>query len=322
LKTKYAPAIIIIVLGCILFPGARVFAQFKVVGYVHPQINVPPEAIKVSLNRLTHLNIAFINPDSAGNIKFPAELDTMVVLAHEANVKVLASLGGGSHNPFIAGLLADSRRRIFTGRLVQFAIDHQLDGIDVDLENDAIDSNYAPFIIELGAALKLQGKLITAALATWNAEIIPTSALEKFDFINVMSYDQTGPWRPEKPGPHSTFKMAEADLSYWISRRGLPQQQLNLGLPFYGYCFNTRYGESMSYADILTTFPGSELQDSVLADGGGVIHYNGPTTIRNKTLLALKKAGGVMIWQILQDAPGPGSLLFEVDRIVKGDAKK
>jgi GH18 family chitinase len=297
------------------------FSQFRVVGYV-PLGRVPPDLSKISFQRLTHVNIAFINPDSTGNLRVPLGFDSLIQKAHEFNVKVLASIGGGSHNPYYSRLLSDSNRKAFIGQLIHLVTDHNLDGLDVDLENDNIDKNYEPFITGLAAELKPMNKLLTAALATWNAHLISDVALKNFDFINVMSYDQTGPWRPNQPGPHSTYEKAEEDLNYWTDTRGISKAKLSLGVPFYGYCFGTKYGESMSYKNIIATFPGSDQRDEVAPEGGGMIYYNGLPTMKSKTALALKKAGGVMIWQILHDAEGDKSLLAAIDAMVKNAASK
>jgi chitinase len=292
------------------------FSQFRVVGYV-PLGRVAPDVSKISFQRLTHLNIAFVNPDSTGNLILREGFDSLIQKAHENNIKVLASIGGGSFNPYYSYWLSDSNRKTLTARFVQLVIDHQLDGLDVDIENDNIDKNYEPFVVGLAAELKPMHKLLTAALATWNGQLISDVSLEKFNFINVMSYDQTGPWRPNEPGPHSTYVKAKEDLQYWVKTRKVPKQKISLGVPFYGYCFGTRYNESMSYRDIITTFPGADQKDQVIPEGGGVIHYNGLPTIKKKTKLAVKKAGGIMIWQLLQDAEGDDSLLAAIEAIIK-----
>jgi chitinase len=43
--------------------------------------------------------------------------------------------------------------------------------------------------------------------------------------------------------------------------------------------------------------------------GGQIIYYNGIPTIKQKTDLAKQEASGIMIWQLLGDAPGDKSLL-------------
>ncbi|MBC7868257.1 MAG: glycoside hydrolase [Gloeobacteraceae cyanobacterium ES-bin-316] len=316
MKYKIYVGIAAIIIILYLLPAVS-YAQFRVVGYVAPGAGSLPAVSEDAMKKLTHLNIAFVNPDSMGNLLLPALFDSIIQQAKIHNVKVLMSIGGGSHNPYYARLLNNDNRKNFIEKLASLATDHQLDGIDVDLEGEAIDKNYDAFITGLSERLKPAGKLLTSALATWNAQLISTAALKKFDFINIMCYDQTGPWRPNEPGPHSTLLKAEEELQYWTVTRGFPKKKVNLGVPFYGYCFGTRYGESMSYGEIVTTFPDAELQDMIVPANGGIIYYNGQPTIQSKTNLALKNAGGVMIWQILQDADGTKSLLSTIDNIVK-----
>ena len=292
----------------LFFFSAITYGQFRIIGYVHSGRQAP-DLTKIDFQKITHLNIAFVNPDSAGNLLLPAGFDSLINTAHRFDVKVLASIGGGSHNPYYASLLMDNNRAAFIEKLVQLSLDHSLDGIDVDIENDAIDANYEKLVLDLSVKLKPLHKLLTSALATWNGEKISDAALKQFDFINIMSYDQTGPWTPEKPGPHSTYIKAEEDLQYWTVTRKIARQKVNLGLPFYGYCFGTQYGESMSFSEIIATFPGAENKDEVTPDTGGNIYYNGLPTIKKKMALALKKAGGVMVWQLLQDDAGVNSLL-------------
>ena len=297
------------------------YSQFRVVGYV-PLGRTIPDFSKIDFQKITHLNIAFVNPDSTGKLVLREGFDSLIQKARANKVKVLASLGGGSHNPFYSRLLSDPNRQPFISRLVQLVMDHQLDGLDVDLENNNIDSNYESFVVGLATQLRPNNKLLTAALATWNAQLISDVALRQFDFINVMSYDQTGPWRPNRPGPHSTFAKAEEDLLYWVNTRKIPKEKLSLGVPFYGYGFGTKYGESMSYATILSTFPGSHQKDSIAPEGGGTIYYNGLPTIQNKTLLAMKNAGGVMIWQLLHDTTGDKSLLRAIHTTIADSQRK
>jgi len=301
-KAKYVAIIIILLITL------TTHAQFRIIGYV-PVGRQFPDINRISFSRITHLNIAFLNPDSLGNVDLPFGFDSLISIAHNNKVKVLASIGGGSYNPYYARLLNDTNRPAFTLKLVQIAVDHQLDGIDVDLENDVIDQHYEKLVKELSTHLKPLGKLLSAALATWNAEKIPDGALLEFDYVNIMSYDQTGPWTPDKPGPHSTIAKAQQDLDYWKQKRNLSKNKINLGVPFYGYCFGTQFGESLSYCDIVHLFPGSEKSDMVIPTSGGAIYYNGLPTIKNKMELALSQTGGVMIWQLLQDDTGDLSLL-------------
>ncbi len=313
---------VIILSVCVLVTSASC-SQFRVVGYVLGSEYSTPDFGKVQFDKITHLNIAFVNPDSSGNLLFPKAFDSLVNIAHQHKLKVLVSIGGGGRvNPYYAGLLRDENRKSFVNKLVQFASDHNLDGLDVDLEGDVIDENYEPFILDLSEQLKPAGKLLTAAVATWNAEKISAAALKKFDFINIMSYDYTGPWQPNNPGPHAPYKKAIEELNFWTNTRGLSKKKINLGLPFYGYGFGTKTSPYTDYSDIISRFPGAEKTDLVIPEDGGIVHYNGLNTMQKKTALALKNAGGVMIWELTQDGEGEKSLLNLIDETIKEKEKK
>lgn len=118
------------------------------------------------LDKITHLNIAFINPDSTGNFKQDLAIDSLIEKAHRKNVKVLASIAGGGRHPYYSLLLSDNKRKFFINSLIGLVYKYNLDGIDVDLEGSDIDNNYENFVIELAASLKPLNKLVTAAIAT------------------------------------------------------------------------------------------------------------------------------------------------------------
>jgi len=191
------------------------------------------------------------------------------------------------------------------------------DGVDVDIEGDNINANYGKFVTELGAALTASHTVMTAALATWNGSSVPDSALAAFDFVNIMSYDKTGPWDPSHPGQHAPYSMAVSDLAYWGGTRHVPKEKLTLGVPFYGYSFgNSTAVEAMGFGDIVASFPGAATQDQYNIHGGITVYYNGIPTIRSKTQLALLQAGGVMIWELSQDATGSNSLLKNIQGVI------
>jgi chitinase len=288
-------------------------AQFRVVGYIHSGKQMPDISM-VNFQKITHLNIAFVNPDSIGNLVLPGGLDSLTGVAHANKAKVLLSIGGGSHNPYYSKLLTDGSRGILADKLAEVVTKYNLDGLDVDLENDVIDNNYENFVKDLSARLKPINKLLTAAVATWNGEKISDASLKQFDFINIMSYDETGPWAPQRPGQHSSYEKAVNDLFYWTVTRKLPKEKANLGLPFYAYCFDTKYDSYFSFAEIVSKFPGNESKDEIRPQDGGAIYYNGVATIRKKTQLAKEKAAGVMIWELRQDDPGKFSLLNAIDQ--------
>src|SRR5688572_16271409 len=72
------------------------FAQKKVIGYLPTWANFPNIVNTLELNKLTHLNIAFANPNSSGILTGPSNssVTTVVNAAHAKGVKVFISIGG------------------------------------------------------------------------------------------------------------------------------------------------------------------------------------------------------------------------------------
>ncbi|HYG38189.1 MAG TPA: glycosyl hydrolase family 18 protein [Cytophagales bacterium] len=294
------------------------FSQKKVVGYLPSWVDY--NYIAGSIDKLTHLNIAFENPDTDGNLSFATSNNDVINAARAKGVKVLVSIAGGgaSVDPVKTAiyfdLISDEKRAGFVQKILTYLKDHNFDGLDVDLEGSAINEDYDDFIKDLSAALKPEGKLLTSALSHVNGgDRINPETYQYFDFINIMAYDATGPWRPNQGGQHSSFEFGKSSLEFWVGR-GLPKEKAILGVPFYGYGFWNSFHEGMSYADIIKKYPGSENQDQV-AD---TIYYNGIPTIKAKAQLVLdEEYGGIMIWQIAQDAQGPKSLLLVINEILK-----
>ena len=292
--------------------------KFRVLGYLPGNNNWSAAIAAIDLTAITDLNMAFINPDTNGNFVANEALKQAVAKAHSNKIRVFASIGGGNPPPYLASLLANDKRAALIASLVALAEQNNFDGIDVDIENDLINENYAPFVKELATALKQKNKLMTSALASWNASLIGDSTLQLYDFINIMSYDKTGPWTPLNPGQHSPLMMAQNDFIYFNTTRHIPAEKLLIGLPFYGYGFGNGAPESLSYTNIVATYSGSENQDSLIVQGGGIIYYNGISTIQQKVLFAINnKAAGVMIWQLLGDSKDEKSLLRVINSAIK-----
>lgn len=319
----------ILLLSFVIFNGCNKGRQlassnnnnsFRTVGYLSfNRPDILSEIKRVEFPRLTHLNLAFINPAASGSFPNYANLQQVIDKAHSSNVKVLMSMGGGEIPAYFTSLLEDDKRSAFISAIAATVAKYGFDGVDVDIENDAINNQYGKFVIELAAVIGPQKKLLTAALATWNGDKIPIEALEKFDFINIMSYDKTGPWDPSHPGQHAPYNMAENDLAYWAGKRLMPKEKLTLGLPFYGYAFgNNKAPSTLLYREIVADYPGAENKDELKLNSGQTVYYNGIPTIKQKTYLAMKQASGVMIWELTQDAVGNLSLLKAIQDTEQG----
>jgi len=300
--------------------GAAI-AQTKVVAYVPNWIDINNFANTLDYSKVTHINIAFENANSAGNLSFNSAENNIITKAHANGVKVLVSIGGGSASEdatqrnIYFNLISSSQRAAFIQKLTAYVTAHNLDGLDIDLEGPAINGDYGNFIRDLANALHPMGKIITSALSEgYGGSNVPSSTFQYFDFVNIMAYDATGPWDPNTPGQHSSYAYAQSAIAYWQGR-GLPVAKTILGVPFYGYGFGAAYrGDEYAYSEIVNTYPGAENQDQV----GNTIWYNGIPTIKAKTTLAIQKGAGIMIWQLASDATGTKSLLSAINQVIKG----
>ncbi|EDM37619.1 Chitinase [Pedobacter sp. BAL39] len=287
----------------------------NVVGYMFASGDLLAQSAGVDFSKISHLNIAFLNPDASGTFGAVTGLAELTKKAHDNHVKILAAFAGGDPPAYLKEMMKADKRKSLVDGLLNLTRSYNLDGIDVDLEGDFVNEDYEAFVVELSAALKKENKLMTAAVATWNSAAYSDKALALFDLINIMAYDHTGPWRKDQPGPHSAYEDAVLDFDHWQVTRKLPAEKLILGLPFYGYGFGPDIAQDMSYGALVQTYPGAEKEDLWVLPGKGTFYYNGIPTIRKKVAFAMKrKAGGVMIWQLLGDAAGEYSLLNTIHK--------
>ena len=289
----------------LLAPGLG-YAQFRVVGYLPSWRG---EVNQAQLSQLTHVNYAFLQPTASGGLEplvNPDKLRRLVAAAHAAKVRVLISVGGwhdGDHSAFDAIGADAGRINNFCTNLLQFSKEYQLDGIDIDWEHPdaSTAAGYAALIQQLATQLHGQGKLLTACVAggTWAGPGILPSVFGNVDFLNVMAYD-------DKPPAHSTYASAAQTLAYWRGL-GLPASKAVLGVPFYGRSTSSEE----AYAALVAR--GADPNADLLNEVG----YNGLTTIKLKTNLALDQASGIMIWELTQDAAGANSLLSAIGQVLR-----
>jgi spore germination protein YaaH len=148
---------------------------------------------------------------------------------------------------------------------------------------------------------------MTSAVSSWFGEKITDAAIQAFDFINVMAYDLHNPGGSTQPVQSSSIEEATQEVEYWV-KRGLAKDKAVFGVPFYGYRWNgVGKSEALTYTEILALSATATTQDE-LDLAGSTIFLNSRATITAKAVLA-KTYGGIMIWELGQDAPGDASLL-------------
>jgi chitinase len=284
--------------------AARLAAEeerdFHVVGYL-PEYRLStfdPEQARY----VTDLVYFSVEPTLDGDFKRDHVRGGALAKLHAIKAKhrltLLLCVGGWEHSAGFAQLTASEKaRRAFVTNLVKFCRENQFDGVDLDWEHPADDvqrENYGKLMVEL----KKEGLFVTVAIADW--QVLPAAAIEAIDRVHLMAYDA--------PQRHSTYEYAVSAVARLI-KMGVPAGKICLGVPFYGRQIDGS-GKSLTYDQIVQEHNPPPTSDEV--DG---IYFNGPETIRRKTRFAVdENLGGVMIWELGQDAPGERSLLRAIER--------
>lgn len=290
--------------------------DFKVIGYL-PYYRFGYND-QIEYERLTHLNLAFANPDMEGNLDVGGQnIGPIVASAKAEGVEVYISLAGGAltdaWEQAWEHLMLPENRSAFIHKIMQYVEAYELDGIDFDLEWSHVNEKYSPFVLELRDSVTAHGLGLTAALpGTYRYPDITDEALEAYDWINMMVYDLTGSWDPDNAGPHSPYSFALNAMFYWQGQ-GVPKSKLTLGVPFYGYDFGSTPVTAYRYGTIVDWNP-----DNAWVDQVDEVYYNGIPTIVQKTELAMGQLSGIMMWELGQDHFSELSLLRAIDETING----
>ena len=127
-------------------------AQLKVVAYVPNRVDLRTFAESIDCSKITHINIAFENPtNEEGDLSFNAKDEFLIAKARVNQVKILVSIGGGSAatnkrlQERYFGLIGEGKRAGFAAKLADYFSNHNLDGLDVDIEGPSINKDYGEF---------------------------------------------------------------------------------------------------------------------------------------------------------------------------------
>jgi chitinase len=283
---------------------------FKSVGYMPSWAG---SVTSVQYAKLTHINYSFALPNANGTlqpIENTAKLQQLVTLGHQNNVRVSLAVGGwndGNDSAFESLAASAGTRTTFVNSLMSVVRQYNLDGIDMDWEYPdpgASANNYTALMGQLSTALHNEGKLLTAAVVSEGgaANGVQPAVFGYVDWLNIMAYDGGT--------PHANYDWSIAAANFWKSR-GLPKAKTVLGVPFY-----SRPGY-YTYAQLVALDPANANRDCTTA-GGAQQCYNGLPTIRRKTQWAMANAGGIMNWELSQDATGANSLVSAIYETVMG----
>ena len=336
LRMKSAFAFLLL-LGLVHPPGAP--GQYRVVAYypMWTRYTLPPQAIRYDL--LTHILHAFAWPDTDASLQFhEATVDTELInSAHRAGCKILLSFGGAGsiQTANLALVTADTaKRRAFINNIVLHLTAYHYDGADLDWEwpqSSSERANEAAFIRELRDAFTATHLPLLISMSVgvtdYQGQWHDFATLEKsVDWFNAMAFNFHGSWSTHAGhnaplfSPRTDFDgNVDAGIAYLHNTRGIPTQQLALGLPFFGRRFqaSSLYGpKTEPTVDIVYTDALADLNqnwrymwDSVsqvpyLVDGSGkyLDTFDDSTSLSVKCNYAKShNLSGVMIWTLGQD---------------------
>ncbi|KAJ2401895.1 hypothetical protein GGI23_001089 [Coemansia sp. RSA 2559] len=304
LKTLLAAA------GIALCLASEALGRANVVGYYPNWVDMPT----LSLSKYTHVNFAFAIPASDGSFSFDnqSRMPGIVSDLHAAGTKAIISIGGWTGSNLFSTILKNTATRAaFLKNIVTYIKTYKLDGVDIDWEYpgregdtcnvydaDNDTNNFLSFLqalrAQLDSAYGAGSKLLTLAVRVepFDGAGGPIDNVAPFakvvDYINVMTYDIAGTWNPTSspnsplqysPGQGPQFSIASA-IDAWSSA-GWPTDQMNLGIPFYGYAMTAKQNmlsdPSNMYVPISSVAPQGDQDDQPYADpcAGGPAVYSG-----------------------------------------------
>lgn len=290
--------------------------EFRVIGYYSGGLfNEPVENLQI--DKLTHVMYAFLIPKEDGSLEpleDPEQLKELVEKCHESGTKVYIALGGwcyqGAELVYVFEDLAASKesRTTLIDNVMAFVEEYDLDGVEIDWEHPNAKSigNYESLVVEMSGKLEADGKHLTAALnGAWSktegpevSKLLTDKCLDSFEFINIMAYDMNNE-------DHSPLWFANSSIEYWLNRK-VPREKIIIGMPLYAR------PSWMQYRHIVQLNPENAYQD--YAETAPLkSYYNGLNTLREKTMVALRKAGGVMLFDVNEDTLGGTSVVSMID---------
>lgn len=285
--------------------------EFVVVGYLPDYRAAEFDARRVG--GLTDLIVFSAEPGATGQLDLSrlkgVPWAKLRAYKTRERVRLLLCVGGWERSGHFATVVGSAeKRRAFVQSAVRVCLEERLDGVDLDWEHPkdrGEQEGYAALLGELRAGFAPHGLMLSVTIAAWQA--LPRAGIAAVDRVHVMAYDHDG--------RHSTLEGAQRDVEK-LRKAGVPTDKIILGLPFYGRGVKER-SRTLTYGEIVRKYPMKVASDEV--DG---VYFNGPATIRRKTEYAREGGlGGVMIWEIGQDAAGEQSLL-QVIREQVGRARK
>jgi chitinase len=331
--------------------------EYKVIGYIAGWKGVDTK--KIEADKLTHINYAFANVIDGivieGEGRAAQDKDNLAKLrslkSKNPDLKILISIGGWTWSKgFSDAVLTEESRKKFTDSAIDFLKRHQLDGLDFDWEYPGYPGddnvyrkedreNFVLMLKSVREALDSLGQLnhthYLSTIATGGfkeyVDVNDLGEAQKYlDFINIMTYDFTGVFKP-MTGHHTNLSTTEiggrsaenAVLDHVAA--GVPIEKLVMGVAFYGKGWKSVNPQNLGLFQPAVgwrNFPYKEIE-VFMKDGNYqkywdslsnasflwnendsiFITYESPESIYKKMQYIKEKGmGGVMFWEYHEDS--------------------
>jgi spore germination protein len=303
-------------------------ASSKVIlGYYTPD-QESYNALTSYYSSFTQMSTDTFNFDKKGGIVGTAPTNA-INFAKSKNITTYACIsnfGVSDFDPALAHAVLSSStvKKKAIANLVALVKNNGYKGVNVDIESvPKTDRNaLSNFIRDLANILRPQGfkTLISVPAKTvddpnddWSGAFDYTSLGKNVDFVQVMTYDQNGPW--SSPGPVAGKDWMEQSLQFAVST--VPAAKVLMGLPAYGYDWNLTTNNAnddkqIPWKDIPTlisntkavpqwdTATSSPYFTYKAGDGSNhVVWYENAKSIKEKTHFTVSyNLGGVSMWAI------------------------
>ncbi|MFN1835757.1 glycoside hydrolase family 18 protein [Balneola sp. MJW-20] len=268
-------------------------------------------------------------PEAWENIS-PDRLNAFVQDAEANDVPSIMSFGGAGNEAFMDCIESDPER--VADGIADFVNTWGFDGADIDAEPVRDHPNYDVFINHLRD--RLPDAILTAAVYGGTSSLF-ARLHEKFDQINIMTYDLSGAWEgwyswhnspiysangtpTNIPGTGREYPNVEM-LVNRFQNAGVPLSKIGFGIDLYGYVWTgvsapeqdasnaTRRWRETSYDNLVEEFPGiaqnpnwdEGAQAAWYGTDNQFVSFDNKRTIDAKFDYAIEKGvGGMIVWEI------------------------